>query len=119
MVVPLPPRADKAAQFLYQELANELGKLPEVKEVVYRSTQRGPEPGRELVELVVRFVKRVQPDEAERLVRRTIKKTRTRWTRVSSPVLRAERRERKRAKREAARLRRQAEALRRLLGNPA
>jgi hypothetical protein len=117
--VALARPVDQASEFLYKELPNELGKLPEVKEVVSESPQDdGKASRREPIELVVRFIKRIKPDAAERLVKKAIARVKTRAKRLTSSALRAERREHHRAKRDQQRSRRRVNNLERWLGQP-
>jgi hypothetical protein len=120
IILIMPQAKDPVSERLLRALTNELGKLPEVREVIPSTTspQRGAESSRELVEVVIRFVRRIKPDEAERLVRRTLKMMRFRWKRLSSPVLRAERRDRERAKCAEKRSRQHVKDLNRWLGQP-
>lgn len=109
---------DQTSEFLFKELPNELGKLPEVKEVVSESPQNDGNSRREPIELVVRFIKRIKPDAAERLVKKAIARVKARAKRLTSSALRAERREHHRAKRDQQRSRKRVKALERWLGQP-
>ena len=100
----LHQEGEEPIESLLASLEKEFRKLPSVKEVIPGSPRRGKRQVREVVDLTIRFVKKVSMDEAERIAKKVVAMIKERQKR--STRLRATRRNRAQERRQNGDIRR-------------